>query len=165
MNLEVDEIQLAASSGSIKGEGFKGNIQSEVNSGSINLVDVEGNVNAKGSSGSLKFEKVVGVIDARVNSGSMNFVDVTGLGDISVSSGSIKAEKAGLNEKTHLNANSGSIRIRTDSDLTKYNYELSANSGSVRVGDDSSSKRLAINNNSSYTIQGKVNSGSIRIEN
>ncbi len=165
MNIEADQINLTASSGSIKGEGFVGNINTQVNSGSINLIEVDGDVEAKGSSGSLKFEKIEGTVNAKVNSGSMRFVEVTGLGDLSVSSGNIRAERSGLSDKTNLNANSGSIRIQTDSDLRDYNYDLSANSGSVRVGESSSGKRLDIGNNAPHTIRGKVSSGSIRIEN
>ncbi|WP_373493490.1 DUF4097 family beta strand repeat-containing protein, partial [Aquiflexum sp.] len=89
----------------------------------------------------------------------------SGLGELSVSSGNIRAERSGLGDKTNLNANSGSIRIQTDSDLDQYNYDLSANSGSVKVGGNSSGKKLNISNNASHTIRGKVSSGSIRIEN
>lgn len=165
MGLEVDKMNLSASSGSIKGEGLTGHIQCQVNSGQITFKDVVGDIDAKGSSGNMKFEEVEGNVNAKVNSGSIRFNKVSSLGELSVSSGSIKAEDSGLGQYTSLTANSGSINIQTNSDLTLFNYDLAANSGSVKVGEKSSGKSLEIDHQAEHTIKGKVSSGSIKINN
>jgi len=163
--LNVKDINLKASSGSIKAEGLVGDVKAQVNSGSITMKEVQGDVNAQASSGSLKLQDVEGTVSGKVNSGSMKFDQIAYLGDLTVSSGSINATNAGLGEQTVLNSNSGSIKIQTPTDLTKFNFDLSANSGSVTVGEQKGSKRLEIDNASAYTIQGKASSGSIKIGN
>lgn len=163
--LEVDEMNLSASSGSVKGEGMTGRIQCQVNSGQITFTDVVGDIEAKGSSGSMKFEEIEGNVNAKINSGSIRFNNVSSLGELSVSSGSIKAVDSGIGQFTSLNANSGSIIIQTNSDLSQFNYDLTANSGSVKVGEKSSGKSVEIDNQAQYTIKGKVSSGSIKINN
>jgi len=163
--IEVEKINLKASSGSIKGEGLYGKIYCEVNSGSISLKEVVGDVEAKGSSGSLKFEDVEGKVDAKVNSGGIRLTRVAQLGELISSSGSIKALESGLSEYTSLTANSGSITIETTSDLNEYNYGLSASSGSIKVGDRSSGKNLEIDNQSEFTVKGKITSGNLKISN
>lgn len=161
--IDVENINLKASSGSIKGEGLYGKISCEVNSGSISLKEIVGDVEAKGSSGSLKFEDVEGKVDAKVNSGSIRLIKVAKLGELVSSSGNIKALESGLSEYTSLTANSGSITIETTSDLNGYNFDLSASSGSIKVGDRSSGKNLEIDNQSEYTVKGKVTSGNLKI--
>lgn len=164
-DVEVDNIYLEASSGSIKGEGLYGNILAKVNSGQISLSDLVGNVDAKGSSGRLLFENVEGKVDAKVHSGSIKLESVKELGDLSVSSGNIKANNSGLGTDTQLHASSGSIQIQTSSNLEDFNFDLNASSGSVKVGNKDSGKKVKIDNDAVHTINGRVSSGSIRINN
>ncbi|MCH7396883.1 DUF4097 domain-containing protein [Belliella sp. DSM 107340] len=163
--LNVEKMNLKASSGSIKADGLVGDVEAQVNSGSITMKEVQGNVNANASSGSLRIEDVDGTVSGKVNSGSMRFDQISRLGDLTVSSGSINATNSGLGEETNLKSSSGSIKIQTPSDLSKFNFELVANSGSVKVGDQSGSKRLEIDNSSDITVHGKASSGSIKIFN
>lgn len=163
--LNIKDINLKASSGSIKAEGIVGNVKAQVNSGSITIKEVQGDVHAQASSGSMKLEDIEGTINGKVNSGSMRFDQITYLGDLAVSSGSINATNVGLGGHTVLKSNSGSIKIQTTTDLSKFNFDLSANSGSLSVGEQKGSKRLEIDNASKHTIQGKVSSGSIKIMN
>ncbi|MFD2036659.1 DUF4097 domain-containing protein [Belliella marina] len=163
--LDVENIKLKASSGSIRAEGLTGEVSAQVNSGSITLKEVLGNVDAQASSGSLKLEDVEGIVNGKVNSGSMRFDRIGTLGDLTVSSGSINATNSGLGGQTNLKSSSGSIKVQTPSDLSKFNFSLSANSGSVKVGDSSGSKKLDIDNSSDVTVHGKASSGSIKIFN
>lgn len=163
--LEVGQMNLNASSGSIKGEALTGKVNAQVNSGGINFKEIEGDVEAKASSGSIKMEDVTGVVDATVNSGSIKLIGVTELGKLSASSGSVNAENSGLGNRTSLEANSGSVSIQTPSDLKAFNFDLKANSGSVKVGNHDSGKELELDNGASATIRGKVSSGSIKIVN
>ena len=165
MGIQVDDIQLKASSGNITAEGLEGNVKSKVNSGSIFLSEVKGDVDAEASSGNLRFENIFGKVDAQVNSGSIKLDKVTELGNLKITSGNIQATEAGLGQFSRFSGNSGSIKIQTPSDLTAFNFDLSANSGSVKVGDNSSGKEVKIDHGSKTTIEGKVTSGSILIEN
>jgi len=163
--LEVDDIRIKSSSGSIMGEGLYGKVNCEVSSGSLRLREVVGDVEAKGSSGSMRFEMVEGRVDAKVSSGSIRLNTISELGDLSVSSGSIRAEDVGLGESTRLNASSGNIRIQAHSDLDNFNFNLSAGSGSVKVAENSSGKKLNIDNAAAFTVRGTVGRGSIKIGN
>lgn len=159
------DVSLTGSSGSIKAHDIKGAVICKIGSGVAELSDVEGSLDFSSGSGRLKAKNIGGKVDVNLSSGSINLENIAELGSLSLSSGSIKAENAGLSADTKLNGGSGSIRIKTPTDLNLYNFNFNAGSGSLRVGNVSKGKYLDINNYSQNTIKGNIGSGSIAIVN
>ena len=163
-NLKGD-LRLNGSSGRIKAHNISGTVSCKISSGVVEVTDVDGSLDFSSSSGRLIAENISGKVDAKISSGSIKLENIGELGEMSLSSGSIRAENANLSENTKLNGSSGSINIKTQTDLNLFNFELNAGSGSLRVGDISKPKQLVVNNYSQNTIKGSIGSGRIVIVN
>lgn len=158
-------LEAKASSGRMNVNGLNGNLDLRLSSGSASLSDVMGQANLTLSSGSVKGDGITGPLSLSLSSGSAKLSGVDQVELVKVTSGSAEFTQSGLADLTNLRSSSGSIRIKTTSNIEDYNYNLKASSGSLRVGNNSKSKTLQINNGSSKIVNGTVSSGSILIDN
>ncbi|GAA0877124.1 hypothetical protein GCM10009119_00920 [Algoriphagus jejuensis] len=163
--LKVPTIQLQVNSGSIEGYNLIGNVDAWTSSGQIEIEQMEGNFNVEASSGSIDVRDLAGKLNVTLNSGNLDLANVAEIESLKVSSGNISGSGVGLGPKTKLASSSGRISIRTNSNLSDYNYDFEAGSGKVVVGESSSSGTLKINNGAPTTISGSVSSGYIEIKN
>lgn len=164
-NINSSEIELEVASGSILAEDLTGKVSVEVASGKMEINRVDGNVTAQGASGQMKITAVNGTVKAGISSGNIEMSEIRSLGRVELSSGKLFATSTGLSAETSLKASSGTMYIQTPSNLSLFNFNITTGSGSARVGESVSSGTLNINNGSSFTIRGEVNSGKIEIVN
>lgn len=158
-------LEAKASSGRVSIQGLNGDLNMGLSSGSASLSDVMGQANLTLSSGSIKGDRISGPLSLSLSSGSAKISNVGQVESVQVTSGSVELNQIGLADLTNLKSSSGSIRIKTTSNIEDYNYNLKASSGSLRVGNNSKGKTLQINNGSSKIVNGTVSSGSILIDN
>lgn len=159
----VGDLVLEGSSGKIEAKHVTGDVACSISSGSVDIEQVSGDLDYSSTSGRLSASQIDGKVDAKLTSGNVDLSNIGELGTLSVSSGSIRAKNAGLGNETSFDGSSGSFSINTPSDLSAFNFDLRAGSGNLTVGRTSKAKTLQIQNGSSVTIRGKINSGSIKI--
>ncbi|WP_297335078.1 DUF4097 family beta strand repeat-containing protein [Algoriphagus sp.] len=158
-------LDVRATSGSIYVEGVSGNVAAFMTSGNADIYSLGGNLSYESTSGSLTAEDIKGSVAVQLTSGNAKLATIGELGPLRFTSGNIRAENAGLGEQTSFSGSSGNFRIKTNSNLKDFNFNLKASSGNLKVGNISTGKTLEIDNNSSKSIKGNITSGSIVIEN
>ena len=157
-------LEAKASSGRINISGLKGDLVMSASSGSASITDIMGKASLSLVSGSVKGSQIDGPLSLKISSGSAKLSEVKQIESVNSVSGSAEFTQSGLSDLTNLKSTSGSIKIKTTSNIEDYNYNLRASSGSLRVGNNSKGKVLQINNGSSKMVNGSVSSGSISIE-
>ncbi|MEX2564662.1 MAG: DUF4097 family beta strand repeat-containing protein [Cyclobacteriaceae bacterium] len=160
-NLHSPNLDIRASSGMIDLEDLEGHLNLKISSGMASLDGMKGDVVFRGSSGLVNLERIEGMVSGKMSSGKANLSHVTTLGEISLSSGMLEAENCGLGETTYLEASSGYMKVTSTTDLEKFNFDFSVGSGRLTIGNRSSSENLYIDNGSSSTIKGKLQSGKL----
>jgi lia operon protein LiaG len=163
-NIEGD-VHLNGTSGKIDAQNIGGSLFAKMTSGSAKIDGVGQNLEFEATSGKLEAKNVEGYAGAQITSGNMNLDKIGELRELTVTSGNINAKNSKLGPRTGLYGSSGNIRVQTDSDLNEFNFNFTTGSGNVKVGKVSSGKILDIDNESLFTIKGKMGSGSITIEN
>ncbi|CAH0122284.1 MULTISPECIES: DUF4097 family beta strand repeat-containing protein [unclassified Paenibacillus] len=115
--LTADDIQLASSSGSIRGEKIAGNITVKGSSGKIWIEQSEGAARIHSTSGNVTLtQERVSETDVRANSGSVRITvprDFAGVYDVQTGSGSknVPESKGQTDEVVKVRTSSGSVRI------------------------------------------------------
>ena len=158
-------LDIQATSGSLKIDGVKGDVIAGLTSGNADIYNVSGNVQYKSTSGSLDAENINGEINISLTSGNARLNNIGSLGTLKFTSGNIKAENAGLGDHTSFEGSSGNFKVQTPSNLKAFNFSLKASSGNVKVGGISSGKSLEMDNGSDAWVKGSITSGNITIEN
>ncbi|PRY84070.1 putative adhesin [Mongoliibacter ruber] len=164
-NINSPVIILNGASGNVFAEDLSGVVFANISSGQMELKRIDGNVNVQGASGQIKVMSVNGQVKANISFGNLELSEVKSLGRMEISSGKLFATATGLGSETSLKASSGEIYIQTPSNLSQFNFNITTGSGTARVGESVASGTLNINNGSSFTIRGEVNSGKIEIVN
>ena len=165
INVTAPRIDLELSSGRIEASHLVGDVEMEISSGNAIISDLDGNINAVGSSGKFNFTAINGKVNSTLNSGNGTLSRVKEIGKLKISSGNYSVEDSYLGPNTLLEGSSGSLDIKTDSDLSAFNFDLKTSSGNLSVGQSTSSGSLKIDNGSPYTVSGVVTSGNIQIRN
>lgn len=158
-------LDVRATSGSIQVNGVSGNVAAFMTSGNASISSLEGNLSYESTSGALTAENIKGTVEVQLTSGNAKLSNVGELGRLRFTSGNVRAENAGLGPNTSFSGSSGNFRVKTNSNLKDFNFDLRASSGNLKVGNISTGKTLEIDNNSSKSIKGNITSGSIVIEN
>lgn len=115
--LTADDIQLASSSGSIRGAGIAGNVTVQGSSGKVVLEQSEGAARIHTTSGSVTLTQAkVSETDVRASSGSVRITvpyDFAGVYDVQTGSGSenVPESKGQTNEVVKVRTSSGSVKI------------------------------------------------------
>ncbi|MCC5937979.1 MAG: DUF4097 family beta strand repeat protein [Lunatimonas sp.] len=138
-------------------------LEMEVASGNLELIDLDGDVSAKTTSGNIRLTTIRGMVDANTVSGNIRIAGADHLGALKATSGNIRITSSGLSPNTNLKASSGNINLHTTSQLEDYNFELSSGSGKVRLGERQTSGTLLVDHGALHTIKGNVTSGNIEI--
>lgn len=162
-DVTCETLKLSCSSGKLEATRIEGNVDLRLSSGMAVLSKVEGDVQFKGSSGSVTIKEIHGRVNGSMNSGKASLEQVTELGELSVASGMLTAERVGLGPVTELSVSSGYLKVRTDSDIDKFNYDFSVGSGHLTIGDQRVTNDIRKDNGSNHTITGKVQSGKMEL--
>ena len=157
-------LDIQAGSGNLNISGIKGNVQAKVGSGKAEIMDVEGEVNFFSGSGNVTIQNINGVVALAMTSGYAKLEKIQELGNVRMTSGNLNANEVGLGKATALYGTSGNIRIKTNSNLSDFNFKMMSTSGNVTIG-NTRGKTLQIDNKAETTIQGNITSGNISITN
>ncbi|WP_162344298.1 DUF4097 family beta strand repeat-containing protein [Cyclobacterium salsum] len=163
-DLDSPNLQVKISSGKAQLENIQGNLDLELSSGMGSLDGMKGSVRFKGSSGLVQIADVDGLVTGEMSSGKADLYRVATLGEISLSSGMLVAEDCGLGAESYFSASSGYMKVTTNTDLSRFNFDFSVGSGRLSIGDQSSSEDLVIDHGASETIRGKLRSGRMVLE-
>ena len=162
---QIQKTRINVGSGDVGVFNHQGEVQADSGSGRIEMQGTRGAASLKSSSGAIHVRSMEGLLEAEVSSGNVELENVSSLGKIKASSGNITGESVGLSPTSNFVSSSGSIFIRTFSNLQDFNFDLLTNSGNVKVGNNSANGALKIFNGSAHTVLGRVSSGQIEIVN
>ncbi|MCC5939574.1 MAG: DUF4097 family beta strand repeat protein [Lunatimonas sp.] len=163
-DVTCETLKIACSSGKLEASKINGNVDLRLSSGLAVLKNVEGDVYFKGSSGSVSIKEVSGRVSGVMSSGKATVDKVQEIGNLSVSSGYMRLADVSLGSETHLSVASGMMKVSINHSLSNYNYDFTVGSGYLSIGEQSGSKDVRIDNGSSYTIKGNVQSGKLELD-
>ena len=167
-------INLAASSGAVRGGSAAGNLNLRTASGNIFFGSVSGDVDARSSSGRIEINRLTGSLSAETSSGGMRFTADGGTVNLSSSSGRIQCSAGAGTKDVSITTASGDVFLEIPQTLA-FNFLSRTSSGRIRAPfsdrlfspfDDRNSFQGAIGGNFSenkepVNIVIKTNSGSI----
>ncbi|MCL2051409.1 MAG: DUF4097 domain-containing protein [Lachnospiraceae bacterium] len=170
-NFMAQQLSFEANSGSISLNSLTaGNINVRASSGTIRIIELIGDAEIRANSGSIVIDRIDGFLDVNASSGTVRIANLSGGIKVQSNSGSIRISVKELDGNISATASSGSINIELPKD-SAFNFSANTGSGRVRTDFDSSLSYNSRGNSANgtvgtapeYDVIVKANSGSVRV--
>lgn len=120
-------VNIATTSGRVKGNVFQGEIAIATASGDVDLTELIGNTQVGTTSGYINVRTIVGNAEFSSTSGDISVIKVDGDTTVSSASGNVKIQEG--SGKRNVSVVSGDVRLEEITDV----FDISATSGEIRV--------------------------------
>ena len=171
INMVADSLSFESTSGTIRlNKLTANNINVRASSGSIRIDEINGNATVRASSGTIKINRLVGIAEVETSSGTISVMDVRGGVAAKASSGSVKVGVIELLANISATTTSGTVTLELPRS-SAFKFSADTNSGTIRTDFDNnltfnSRKNSAsgdVGENPVYTVYAKASSGSVRV--